>query len=103
MLTITGTYTYTGEAITPTYTVSDVVNEKELITEADYTVKITDTVNAGTATVTVTAAENGNYSGEISKTFNIAARPMTDEGFEVSGLPGRHDLHRAARSSLWST
>ena len=87
MLDISGTYTYTGEAITPTYTVSDVVNEKELITEADYTVKITDTVNAGTATVTVTAAENGNYSGEISDNFTIAARPMTDEGFEVSGLP----------------
>ena len=83
MLTITGTYTYTGEAITPTYTVSD----GELMTEDDYTVAVTDNVNAGTATVTVTAAENGNYSGEISKTFTIAARPMTDEGFEVSGLP----------------
>ena len=84
MLTITGTYTYTGEAITPEYTVSD----GELMTGDDYTVAVTDNDNAGTATVTVTAAENGNYSGEISKTFNIAARPMTDEGFEVSGLPG---------------
>ncbi len=83
MLAITGTYTYTGEAITPEYTVSD----GELMTGDDYTVAVTDNVNAGTATVTVTAAEDGNYSGEISKTFNIAARPMTDEGFEVSGLP----------------
>ena len=85
MLTITGTYTYTGEAITPEYTVSD----GELMTGDDYTVAVTDHVNAGEATVTVTAADDGNYSGEISKTFTIAARPMTDEGFEVSGLPGR--------------
>ena len=37
----------------------------------DYKVSYQDNVNAGTATVTATAVENGRYTGSCSKTFTI--------------------------------
>ena len=94
MITITGSYTYTGSAITPTYTVTD----GALMTTADYTVNVSDNTNAGVGTVTVTAAENGNYTGTVSKTFPIEKAAIT--GFAAE--PPSHTLlaNAAANSSL---
>ena len=63
--------TYTGSPITPDPVVKN--GSLTLIKDVDYTVSYADNTGIGTATVTVTAAPNGNYSGTNSATFNIVA------------------------------
>lgn len=67
--------TYTGEAIEPTITVKD--GETTLVLDTDYTVAYSNNTNAGTATVTVTAKEGSDYSGEATATFTIAKADIT--------------------------
>ena len=60
--------TYNGSALTPAVTVSD--GTTALTPTTDYTVTYTDNINAGTATVTITGADN--YAGSAgSATFTI--------------------------------
>jgi len=47
------------------------------INSDQYTISATDNINAGKATVTVTAAANGNYSGSIRTTFTIGKAALT--------------------------
>ena len=61
------TIEYTGEAIVPVVTVNS--GEALLVEGADYVVVYSDNVNAGVATVTVTAM--GNYSGTVVLNFAI--------------------------------
>ena len=61
--------TYNGLAQTPAVTVKD--GQTELTLGTDYTVAYSNNVNAGTATVTVTAEESSNYSGTTTKNFTI--------------------------------
>ena len=56
--------TYTGNAIEPTVTVSN------MTADTDYTVSYSDNTNAGTATVTITG--KGFYFGTVIKPFTIA-------------------------------
>ena len=73
---ITGTYTYTGSAITPTFTVKN--GETELAA-TDYTAVITDNVSAGTGKVTVTAKADGNYTFDAAEqTFSISKATWTN-------------------------
>lgn len=97
MLTITGTYVYTGSTITPSYTVAD----GALLQKSDYTAAVTNNVNAAESTdeasaptVTITAAENGNYSGSLSKTFTIA--PKSIAGVSVDGYSSSYTYTGAA-------
>lgn len=85
MISITGSYTYTGSAITPAYTVTD----GSLLKTSDYQAALTDNVNAGTATVTVTAAENGNYIGTATGTFTIAAKAIAEADFTTLGTEAK--------------
>ena len=64
-------YTYDGKAKTPGVTVKD--GTKTLVNGTDYTVKYSNNVNVGTATVTVTG--KGNYTGSKSTNFKINAAP----------------------------
>lgn len=101
MLTITGTYVYTGSSITPSYTVAD----GALLQESDYTAAVTNNVNAAKSdgasapTVTITAAENGNYSGSLSKTFTIA--PKSIAGVSVDGYSSSY-TYTGRRHPAWS-
>ena len=61
--------TYTGNAIEPVLTVTD--GTPTIIQASDYTVFYTDNTDAGTAAATITATQDGNYSGSASKTFTI--------------------------------
>ena len=61
--------TYTGSAIEPALTVTD--GSPTIIQQSDYTVSYTDNTEVGTATATITATADGNYSGSASKTFAI--------------------------------
>ena len=60
-------YAHTGETIIPTFVVKD--GETTLTEGADYTEDITNNTDVGTATITITLT--GNYSGTVTKTFEI--------------------------------
>ena len=83
-VTVSGTHTYNGSAITPEVTVT--LGEKTLTKDTDYTVSYSDNVNAGTATVTITG--KGDYTGTVPATFTIekATPAVTTKPAAVSGL-----------------
>jgi hypothetical protein len=66
---------YTGDSIKPAVAVRD--GDSTLIPGADYTVRYSNNVNAGTATVTVTGA--GKYTGTASINFTINPKPVADD------------------------
>lgn len=75
------TYTYTGSEIKPSITVKWIKEELETPIDADeYTVSYSDNINAGTATVTLTDKEGGNYIVSGSKTFTIEKAALTISG-----------------------
>ena len=63
----TSTYAYDGKAKTPSVNVK--VNGKTLKKDTDYTVSYSNNTKVGTATVKITG--KGNYTGSVSKTYNI--------------------------------
>ena len=75
-IALTGDRTYTGAEIKPTVTVKD---GSAVILESEYTVSFSNNTNAGTATVTITDKDGGNYTVSGSTTFEIAkaASPCT--------------------------
>ena len=98
------TFTYDGTEKLPTVTVKD---GDTVIPSEEYTVTITDNVNAGTATITITDKEGGAYtiSGSTSFTITPAAITITvqDESaatntatpkftYKVTGLLGNDQL-----------
>ena len=84
-----GPFVYTGSEIEPEVTVKDGETE---IPASQYTVSYKDNTNVGTATVTVTGNNGGNYSFTGSETFTItkagadftapAAKELTYNGKE---------------------
>jgi hypothetical protein len=72
---------YTGNAITPTVVVKD--GSTTLASPASYSVNITNNINAGQATVTITGA--GNYTGTKTANFNIKRQPAYSD-YDISGL-----------------
>lgn len=76
VLDITGTYSYTGQAIMPELTVSYTTGDgtTETLENADYEIILSDNVNAGTAKVSVTPKAGGNYTwpNAVEGTFAIA-------------------------------
>ena len=76
--------TYDTKAHTPEVTVT--FNGSKL-TDADYTVSYgEDCINAGTVTVTVTAKENGNFTGMKTTTFEIKKANLTLSPYTISKL-----------------
>ena len=59
------TYTYTGQAITPTVTINE-YEEGE-----DYMVAYANNTNVGEATITITSTADGKLYGEVTKSFTI--------------------------------
>lgn len=68
---------YTGEEIKPKVTITD--DAIKIIENKDYTVKYSDNINIGTATIEINGI--GNYTGTLIKTFNIieAVTPPKEE------------------------
>jgi len=64
-------YFYDGKAKTPTVTVKD---GSTVIPASEYTVGYSNNVNAGTATVTITDNEDGDYTVSGSATFEIGLK-----------------------------
>ena len=73
-----GNFTYDGTAKTPTVTVKD---GETVIASSEYTLDFSDNTNAGTATVTITDNDGGNYqvSGATTFTINPAALTITPD------------------------
>ena len=67
-IALTGDRTYTGAEIKPTVTVKD---GETVIPASEYTVTYSGNINAGTATVTITDKDGGNYTVSGSTTFEI--------------------------------
>ena len=79
VVTVTGSYEYTGDPITPTYKVEITSGGMELPTN-QYNAEVSNNTNAGNGNIKITAKANGNYSfSEVNKTFAINAK-------NVSGL-----------------
>ena len=68
--------TFTGQELTPAITVRN--GGTTLVKDRDYTVDYQNNINAGTATVIITAVSTSNYSGTARKTFTINKRALAD-------------------------
>lgn len=75
-VTVTGSYTYTGKAIEPTFTVED---EGTTIPASEYTVSYENNTNAGTAKIILKDNDVGNYivSGGAEFTIDKAQATCT--------------------------
>ena len=79
--------TYTGDEITPDYTLTMNGNKTTLVENEDYTVEFSNNVNVGNASVVFTGI--GNYTGVTSKkTFKITKKNVTEDNeVIVSDIP----------------
>ncbi len=69
-------YTYDGNAKEPTVTVKD---GETTIPSSEYTVSYANNINVGTATVTITDKDGGNYNVSGSATFSITGTEPVSE------------------------
>ncbi len=82
-------FIYTGSAITPEVTVTDDLGR--VIDPKEYSVSYKDNTNAGTATITVTDNDGGNYTVSGTTTFEIDKAMQTVAAGNVSGVYGETD------------
>ena len=87
-------FVYSGNAKEPNVTVKS--GSTTLRPYKDYTVKYTNNVNAGTATVTVTG--KGYYNGTITKTFPIVAAPLSSAS--IADLPDKLYTGKAIKPAV---
>lgn len=79
-------YNYDGTDKTPTVTMKD---GAATVPAGEYTVTYSDNRNAGTATVTITDNEGGNYTVSVSGTVSFEIRAG---GAQLTGSPRPNDL-----------
>ena len=77
-------FTYNGQPVKPDF---DVVIGGHTIDPANYTTKYTNNVNAGTATLTVTAAPGSDYEGTASITYTI----QSADAAKLNGVIGTQE------------
>ena len=86
-VTVSGSYTYTGQAQIPAADAVTVQLDGETIPNDQYTISARDNTNAGQATVTVTGI--GSYTGTASGTFIIGkATPTPETPTELNAIYG---------------
>ena len=88
-VTVNGTYTYTGNALTPAASDVVVTLNGSPVDASQYTITVTNNVNAGTATVTVEGKDG--YSGSAEGTFTIGKA----EGSTIAAVTGSLALEGA--------
>jgi hypothetical protein len=71
------TYIYTGNPITPNFTIN--IGGQKLSSGTDYDIEFTDNVNVGTAHVTITG--KGRFKGVIQREFEIKPVPARSLSF----------------------
>lgn len=79
--------TYTGDEITPDYTLTMNSNKTTLVENEDYTVEFSNNVNVGNASVVFTGI--GNYTGTTNKrTFKITKKNVAEDSeVSISNIP----------------
>ena len=86
-VTVSGSYTYTGQAQIPAADAVTVQLDGKIISNDRYTISASDNTNAGQATVTVTG--KGDYIGTASGTFTIGkATPNPTTPTELNAVYG---------------
>lgn len=86
-VTVSGSYTYTGQAQIPVADAVTVQLDGKTIPNDQYTISASDNTNAGQAIVTVTG--KGNYTGTASGTFTIdKATPTPETPTELNAVYG---------------
>lgn len=91
-------FIYTGSAITPEVTVTDDLGR--VIDPKEYSVSYKDNTNAGTATITVTDNDGGNYTVSGTTTFEIDKPMQTVAAGNVSGVYGETDKAVAVTAAI---
>ena len=87
-VTVTGSYKYNGNPITPTYQVE--ITTGETLPEGQYDVEIIDNTNAGNGTIKIKAKVNGNYSFEaVTENFTIAQADTPAAPTGLTGMIGK--------------
>ena len=86
-----GLHVYNGREHTVDIRVTD--SDGNVISGENYTVSYADNIDAGIATVTVTAT--GNYSGTLSANFTIAAKHVGVEWILPDGIAGEDGSYSA--------
>ena len=98
-VTVSGApFVYTGSAITPEVTVTDDLGH--VIDPKEYRVSYKDNTNAGTATITVTDNDGGNYTVSGTTTFEIEKAMQTVAAGNVSGVYGETDKAVAVTAAI---
>lgn len=77
-------YIYTGEAICPEITLTDVSTGKALEEGADYRVSYEENINAGAASVIVYGITGSGYSGMYTQNFTIAPKAVNTDDITVT-------------------
>lgn len=98
-VTVSGApFVYTGSAIMPEVTVTDDLGH--VIDPKEYSVSYKDNTNAGTATITVTDNDGGNYTVSGTTTFEIDKAMQTVAAGNVSGVYGETDKAVAVTAAI---
>ena len=98
-VTVSGApFVYTGSAIAPDVTVTDDLGH--VIDPKEYRVSYKDNTNAGTATITVTDNDGGNYTVSGTTTFEINKAMQTVAAGNVSGVYGETDKAVAVTAAI---
>ena len=98
-VTVSGApFVYTGSAIAPDVTVTDDLGH--VIDPKEYSVSYKDNTNAGTATITVTDNDGGNYTVSGGTTFEIEKAMQTVAAGNVSGVYGETDKAVAVTAAI---
>ena len=94
VITVTGTYEYTGSPIVPEFTAAytDEAGQTVQLAETDYTAEFVNNTDAGTAGIMIKPAEGGNY------TWEKAEADFTIEKAAYPGITGNDlVLHTSAK------
>ena len=78
--------TYSGSALTPEPTITEISSGKSLEKDKDYKLDYTDNLNAGNASVVITAIGD-TYYGETKTGFSIAAKSIANA--KIASIPNQ--------------
>ena len=93
IVTVTGSYSYTGKAITPTYTIGD--GSGGTVDSSLVSVTVSNNINAGTGLITVSELSNGNITfTRVEQTFTI------EKATKLASNPGNKSVKTTKGSTV---
>ncbi|MGI6361460.1 MAG: S-layer homology domain-containing protein [Bacillota bacterium] len=88
IISVVGSYYYNGSAIEPNFVVKeDNTSSANILTDSDYAYEVSNNINAGSATLTITSKEDGNYDFGVAETgFDILKVDYTGSIFTIKDV-----------------